>query len=39
MDKEIEKITNIEISKIRGLHSLMKEYIEKYKFKNIILGK
>ena len=28
LDKEIQKITNIEISKIRGLHSLMKEYIE-----------
>lgn len=39
LDKEIQKITNIEISKIRGLHSLMKEYIEDCKFKNIILGK
>lgn len=39
LDKEIQKITNIEISKIRGLHSLMKEYIEECKFKNIILGK
>lgn len=39
LDKEIQRITNIEISKIRGLHSLMKEYIEDYKFKNIILGK
>ena len=39
LDKEIQKITNLEISKIRGLHSLMKEYIEECKFKNIILGK
>ena len=39
LDIEIQKITNLEISKIRGLHSLMKEYIEDYKFKNIILGK
>ena len=39
LDKEIKKITNLEISKIRGLHSLMKEYIEECKFKNIILGK
>ncbi|KLD98361.1 hypothetical protein [Aliarcobacter butzleri] len=36
LDKEIQKITNLEISKIRGLHSLMKEYIEECKFKNII---
>ncbi|WP_419677730.1 hypothetical protein ACN2EN_09185 [Aliarcobacter lanthieri] len=39
LDEEIQKITNLEISKIRGLHSLIKEYIEEYKFKNIILGK
>ena len=39
LDEEIQKITNLEISKIRGLHSLMKEYIEECKFKNIILGK
>ena len=39
LDIEIQKITNLEISKIRGLHSLMKEYIEECKFKNIILGK
>ncbi|QKF78241.1 hypothetical protein [Arcobacter defluvii] len=36
LDIEIQKITNLEISKIRGLHSLMKEYIEECKFKNII---
>ena len=39
LDEEIKKITNLEITKIRGLHSLMKEYIEECKFKNIILGK
>lgn len=38
LDYEIQKITNIEISKLRGLHSLMKEYIDDSKFKNVILG-
>lgn len=38
LDQEIQKITNIEISKIRGLHSLMREYIDESKFKNVILG-
>lgn len=39
LDYEIKKITGIEISKIRGLYSLLKEYIEEDKFKNLILGK
>ncbi|PHO11345.1 hypothetical protein CPG38_13475 [Malaciobacter marinus] len=37
LDKEIQKITNIEISKLRGLHSLMKEYIDDSRFRNVIL--
>lgn len=36
LDEEIQKITQIEISKLRGLHSLMKEYIDDCKFRNII---
>ncbi|WP_417332764.1 hypothetical protein [Halarcobacter sp.] len=36
LDHEISKITKIEISKVRGLHSLMKEYINDYKFRNVI---
>lgn len=39
LDKEIQKITGLEISKIRGLHSCMEEYIEHCKFKNVILDK
>jgi len=39
LDLEIHKITDIEISKVRGLHSLMIEYIDECKFKNVILGK
>ena len=38
IDNEIQKITTIEISKLRGLHSLMQEYIDESKFKNVILG-
>lgn len=38
LDYEIKKITNIEISKLRGLHSLMQEYIDYTKFRNVILG-
>jgi len=38
LDNEIQKITTLEISKIRGLHSLMQEYIDESKFKNVILG-
>ena len=39
LDAEIGKLTNVEISKIRSLHALLKSYIDEYKFKNIILGK
>lgn len=39
LDNQIKEITNIEISKLRGLHSLMQEYIDELKFKNIILDK
>ncbi len=39
LDDEICKLTNIEISKVRALHALMTNYIDEYKFKNIILGK
>lgn len=39
LDNEIQKIISLEISKIRGLYSLMEEYIDNCKFKNIVLGK
>ena len=39
LDDEICKLTNIEISKVRALHALMRSYIDDYKFKNIIFGK
>ena len=38
LDKEICNLTKIEISKVRKLHSLMKEYIDEYKFRNVILA-
>lgn len=38
LESEIQKITGLEISKLRGMHSLMQEYIDKSKFKNMILG-
>ncbi len=37
LDYEIQKITNLEISKLRGLHALMKEYIDDSRFRNVIL--
>ncbi|RXK03325.1 hypothetical protein [Halarcobacter bivalviorum] len=37
LDEEIQKITSIEISKLRGLHALMKEYIDDSRFRNVIL--
>lgn len=37
LDYEIKRIVNIEISKLRGLHALMKEYIDDSRFRNVIL--
>jgi len=38
LDFEIKDITDLEISKLRGLSSLIQKYIDKSKFRNIILG-
>ena len=37
LDDEITSITKLEISKVRALHSLLKEYIEDEKLKSLIL--
>ena len=38
LEHEIKKITGLEISKLRGLRALIHKYIDKSKFKNMILG-
>ena len=38
LEHEIKKITGLEISKLRGLRALIHKYIDKSKFKNVILG-
>jgi len=39
LDIAVHKLTGVELSKMRQLHALLKEYIDEDKFKNIILGK
>lgn len=38
LEQEIKTITGLEISKLRGLRSLIYRYIDKSKFRNVILG-
>jgi hypothetical protein len=39
LDIAVHKLTGVELSKMRQLYALLKEYIDGDKFKNIILGK